>query len=117
MNQLMAVTLSWLIEVPLLLWLNSRLDVSRHWVYAVGVGLLATGLTHPFAWKAVLVFNDIPDLYLLPVVEACVFVFEALVYRLLLFSSWKAASLASLVCNLASTSAGLLYSWIIQTQT
>ncbi len=113
MDQWLALLLTWAIEIPLLLRFNRRQPQPRSWRYAACIGLLASGVTHPFAWRAMLVFAESPW-QALAWIETAVVLVEAALYRLLLFRSageGLRAVWASLACNGASTLAGIFLSF------
>lgn len=105
---LLALLLSWLIEVPVV-WLLARYALHLREVgnaRLVLTGLLATALTLPYLW---LVLPDLLGAGLaLWLGEALVFVGEMLLYRWLLPAPWRSAALLSLAANAASLLLGFV---------
>jgi hypothetical protein len=105
---LLALLLSWLVEVPVV-WLLARYPLDLRQVgggRVVLVALLATGLTLPYLWLV------LPELVGAGVAlwlgEVAVLVVEMLLYRWLLPATWRAAAVLSLAANVASLVVGLL---------
>lgn len=104
MSQWQAMALSWLVELPLLLALLWRRGVGRVCLF----GLLATGLSHPVAWRAVSYLSPHDYTQGLWTVELGVVLVEAWVLWLGVTRAWRPALGASAVTNLASFTVGCL---------
>lgn len=102
MTQWQAMALSWLVELPLLLALLWRRGVGRVCLF----GLLATGLSHPLAWRAVSYLSPHDYTQGLWTIELSVVLLEACVLWLGVTRAWRPALGASAVANLASFMAG-----------
>lgn len=98
------MALSWLVELPLLLALLWRRGVRRVCLF----GLLATGLSHPVAWRAVSYLSPHDYTRGLWSIELGVVLLEGWVLRLGVTGAWRLALGASAVANLASFTAGWL---------
>ncbi|WP_416047099.1 hypothetical protein [Cupriavidus basilensis] len=104
MSQWQAMVLSWLVELPLLLAFLWRWGVGR----ASLIGLLATGLSHPVAWRAVSYLSPHDYTQGLWSIELGVVLVEGWVLRLGVTGTWRPALRASAVANLASFAVGWL---------
>ncbi|CAG2160394.1 hypothetical protein LMG26411_07456 [Cupriavidus numazuensis] len=98
------MALSWLVELPLLLAFLWRRGVGRVCLF----GLLATGLSHPVAWRAVSYLSPHEYTQGLWTIELSVVLVEAWVLRLGVTGSWRPALAVSAVANLGSFMAGWL---------
>lgn len=104
---LLALLLTWLIELPVL-FLLARYVFKVHRVSAwriLGAGLLASGLTLPYLWFLLpSILTTANGIYL---GEVLVFLVEALLYRWLLGLSYTKALLLSFTANAISFLLGL----------
>lgn len=106
---LLALLLTWLIEIPIL-FLLARFVFKVRQVSAwriLGAGLLASGLTLPYLWFLLpSILTTATGIYL---GEVLVFLVEALLYRWLLGLSYPKALLLSFTANAASFLLGLFF--------
>jgi hypothetical protein len=109
MWQLLALTISLLVEVPIVVAIARRSqDDARLWRIAA-LAAAATLLSHPFAWMASVAWMDaLPYAALFALVEVSVIAAEALFFRFV--GGWpaSAAIVASAVANLSSAAVGLV---------
>ena len=108
MVQMQALALTLAVELPVLCVLARRLP-GPAWRTALA-GALASGLTHPVAWRAASVLAAEGYLQGLAAIEAAVVATEALVLALLLHPGTRAALTWSLTINASSVTVG----WLLQ---
>ena len=105
---LLALLLTWLVEVPVV-WLLARYAIKLRQVtnaQIIVASLLATTLTLPYLWFVATPL--LPAGMALWLGEAFVFAVELLLYRWLLRCSWPQAALLSLAANALSLLVGLV---------
>lgn len=104
MTQLQALAWTLGLEMPVVL-LGARL-MSAPPGRAVLAGLVASGLSHPIAWKLALISP--PDAFLLAwaAIELAVTLFEAIVLNVVMRLRWLQALALSLAANVFSAGAG-----------
>ena len=100
------------VELPVVIVLLRRASVIVAWPRAVTVIVLASLVTHHFAWRAARALS--PDEYTLgiAIIESVVVAVEALWLRALLPIGLKTAALTSLIANAASFGVGALLWWL-----
>lgn len=102
-----ALALTLAIEIPVVVALAWRIENDR--LRLVLIAAAATLLTHPFAWWANETLVDWPFYTVrAPLIEGAVVVAEALLYRVVLFSTSKGALVASALANTLSFALGLV---------
>lgn len=104
---LAALAMTLAVEAPLVTWAGRRWQ--RPWPRALLAGLLPSLLTHPLAWRAWERLGPQDYLQGVAIIEAAVWLVEALVLKLVLRLRWRQALLLSFAANAASFAAG----WII----
>lgn len=110
LSQIAALGLTLAVEAPLVTvvayWRGIR------WQRGLAAGLLASCLTHPFAWKlswwASTLFATPHYFRWFVAIEAAVCLVEALVFRRILHTSWAWSVGLSVVANAASSLLGVL---------
>lgn len=104
MTQLQALAWTLILEIPVLL-LGARLMSVPLWRAAV-TGVVASGVSHPIAWKLALISH--PDTFLLSwaAIELAVTLFETVVLKTLIRLRWLQALALSLAANVFSAGAG-----------
>lgn len=114
MAQLAALVVTLLLEVPVVVYVAGRLrekPASRGRVVAIAAA--ASLLSHPFAWMGTIALMDVVAYAVAFVlVEASVVVFEALFFEHVAGWSRRTAWTASVVANVISATAGLVY-WYV----
>jgi hypothetical protein len=100
------------LELSAVIVLLRRASVVVAWPRAVTVIVLASLVTHPFAWRAARALS--PEEYTLgiAIIEAVVVAVEALWMRALLPIGLKTAAMISLIANAASFGVGALLWWL-----
>jgi hypothetical protein len=113
LNQLTALFLSLVIEVPIVWSLSFNRVNHLGLVRILIIAICATVLTHPWVWS----IDELLAGYLSfpirsAIVESGAIIVEAIVYRLLFELPWRRAILISIIANLASFSCGLILGYI-----
>lgn len=100
MLQWQALLFSWLIEIPIVLVILNQADVTH--VRSIIAAILATGLTHPFAWSLAqgLPASDYTcNVFMIELAVICI---EVVTLKILTRASWGAVLFAAVVANAGS---------------
>lgn len=112
MDQGSALMLTLAVELPVVIVLLRRASVVVAWPRAVTVIVLASLVTHPFAWRAARALSPDEHTLGIAIIEAVVVAVEALWLRALLPISLRTSVLTSLIANAASFGVGALLWWL-----
>lgn len=94
------------VEAPLVTLVGRRLRLA--WWRAIVAGLLPSLVTHPLAWRAWERLGPQDYLQGVLLIEAAVWLIEAVLLKMLLSLLWRQALLLSLFANAASFALGRL---------
>lgn len=112
MTQLLALLISWGIEIPtVLITLAIAQQFSSRWdIYNASIiACAATLFTHPLAWETNQMLIPYVEFYLrVALIESCVVIVEGIFYRLILKLNWQTSLFLSLIANTTSFLGGLL---------
>jgi hypothetical protein len=105
LTQCAALGLTLAIEAPIVML--AALSLRIFWMRGLAAGLLASGMTHPFAWWVSVHFG--PQDYGLWIValEILVCLVETVILRLALQAPWRSMLVLSVVANAASAQTGV----------
>ncbi|MBD2205973.1 hypothetical protein H6G33_13975 [Calothrix sp. FACHB-1219] len=112
MTQLLALLISWLIEIPvvlIILVITKQLSSHRYICNSLFIAFAATLFTHPLAWES----NQILTSYIkfplrVAVIESFVMIIEGILYTKFLKLNWRKGLLLSILANTTSFLAGLV---------
>ncbi|MEN9434556.1 MAG: hypothetical protein RLZZ422_2145 [Pseudomonadota bacterium] len=114
MSQALAWLLTLLLEVPLVVFFANKWGIS--WQRAAIVGIVASSITHPLAWKsfwaATVIWQTDHAWLWLVCIESLVWLIEAGVYRIALPLDWGRSMMLALLTNALSASMGMLIMWL-----
>ncbi|WP_414756644.1 hypothetical protein [Anabaena sp. CCY 9910] len=112
MTQLLALLISWGIEIPVVLitLANTQQFFSRGDIYNTSIiAFAATLFTHPLAWESNQILIPYMDFPLrIALIESCVAIAEGILYAIILKLGWQNGLFLSIIANGASFLGGLL---------
>ncbi|HIK07966.1 MAG TPA: hypothetical protein IGS40_25310 [Trichormus sp. M33_DOE_039] len=118
MTQLLALLISWGIEVPIVLITLAITRQLSSWqdIYNVLIlACVATLFTHPLAWESNQILIPYMEFFLrVGLIESCVVIVEGIWYTLILKLGWTQGLLLSLIANTASFLGGLLINGLLR---
>ncbi|MBD2518868.1 hypothetical protein H6G93_28680 [Nostoc sp. FACHB-973] len=120
MTQLLALLISWVIEVPVvLITLVSTQQLCSYWdiCNAFILASTATLFTHPLAWES----NQILIPYIefplrVALIESFVVIVEGILYALILKLGWQKGLFLSIIANATSFIGGLVIDELLRLQ-
>ncbi|AKG21592.1 hypothetical protein [Calothrix sp. 336/3] len=118
MTQLLALLISWVIEIPVVLITLAKTQQfsSRGDIYNTSIiAFAATLFTHPLAWESNQILTHYMDFPLrVTLIEIFVAIAEGIIYTIILKLAWQKGLFLSIIANGTSFFGGLLIAELLR---